>query len=287
MSPERWSTLVSTLMTVELLPADACGVVAFGDGASGILVENRRVCWVAAEGLAPRLTDLLSEHARHHGVDLDELYARARTLQKPVGHLLVQHDLLPPATLDRVLRRHSAESLSLLAASAQPLTWRPRSNGGYAARLAYLPEDVLFDVVDLGHPDERARACAELASYADLPVCGVAFALDTRGELSVPLARIGAPGGLERLLAHGRRARTLYRAARELEDATHYALGVTPDAGHTIVWWRGDQLFALSCEDRVGIAQATARYLAKHRSSACAAPSPLRRVASGIVDHAC
>lgn len=263
MSPESWSAILTALASVESLPPDVSGLVAFGAGASGMLVENRRVCWVVADGLQRRLTDLLTEQASLQGLDLDEVYAHARSQSKPVGQMLVQSGLLSPGALDGVLRRHSAESLSALAETSAHVEWRPRSGAGYSPRFTYLPEEVLFDVVDLEFPDERTRAAAELLRFAAPEILGVTFVLDAQAELSVPIARTGHIESIEALLEIGRRARTLYRAARELEEVPGYMLATLDSGGMMAVWWEDGLLYALCSEERTAIARVTARWFAE------------------------
>ena len=223
-----------------------------------MLVENRRICWVVAPGLQRRLTDLLAGEARLQGLDLDEIHDLAKARNKPLGQLLVQDNLLSAAALDRALRRHSAESMRTLAASSPPLAWRPHLGPGYASRFTYLPEDVLFDVVDLELASLREAAMGILARCAAPEVVAAAFMLDANADLAVPVARVGEQRGLASLAVANGHARLLSRAGRELEATPRYVLAEHAD-GFTVVWWRTQLVFVASSAQRGAIARITSQ----------------------------
>ena len=253
----EWSTVIDALTLAEGAPADASGLVQFGD-AGAMLVENRRICWVVAAGLQRRLTDLLAGEARLQGIDLDEIHVQAQLQNRPLGQLLVQDNLLHAAALDRALRRHSAESLRILAADAAPLAWRPHQGPGYAPRFTYLPEDVLFDVVELELGALREAGIATLARCDSPEVAAAAFLIDVDADFGVPVARVGEPRGLASLAVADGRARLLSRAGRELEATPRYVLAEHAE-GFTVVWWGSQLVYVASSTQRGAIARITAQ----------------------------
>ena len=79
---------------VEELPADATGeLMVTGRGGTpegAVFVENRRVCWAAARGLAGRLGDLLGAPAKLDAARMESIYAECKLTRVLLGEYLVK-----------------------------------------------------------------------------------------------------------------------------------------------------------------------------------------------------
>jgi hypothetical protein len=273
----RWSTLLDVLAFIEGLPPGISGLVSFGtDGAGGILVEDRRVCWAVARGLRRRLTDLLAERSDLSSVDLDELHAQSRAAGVPVGQVMVERGLLAPRVLDIALRRHSAESLVALCRSDEPVRWSPRGGGGYHARFTYRPVDLVFDVVGLEHRAIQLDAQATLAGFAGPGRRGVAFLADDDVRPMIPIAELAAeateagaaPDGelsLGDMFGLADRARSVWFASRELAALPEFTITTAASGASTAIWWRGSIVYAVVCSDRRSLAAVTANLMGHAR----------------------
>src|SRR5262245_50988143 len=81
-------SVLDLLEGVEELPGGAIGTLVIGGGGSpggAILVDDRKVCWVAAQGLGRRLSDLLRAQAvRTIATDeLEQIVAACRDSGEP------------------------------------------------------------------------------------------------------------------------------------------------------------------------------------------------------------
>jgi hypothetical protein len=278
----RWSTLLDVLAFIEGLPPGISGLVSFGaDGAGGILVEDRRVCWAVARGLKRRLTDLLAERSELSSVDLDELYTQSRIAGVPIGQVMVERGLLAPRVLDIALRRHTAESLVALCRSDEPVRWAPRGGGGYHARFTYRPVDLVFDVVGLEHRAVQLDAQATLAGFAGPGRRGVAFLADDDVRPMIPIAELAAEplegsatdagadpdGGLSLgdMFGLADRARAVWFASRELAAFPDFTITTAASGASTAIWWRGSIVYAVVCSDRRSLAAVTATLMGHAR----------------------
>src|SRR5262249_15513945 len=146
--------LIDALAWVERLNPLDSGLLSFSEAhGGGIFAENRRICWVAAQGLQHRLRDLLRDRSILSELEIERFYQRCHSEGRPFGQTLVKEGLIEPPELERVLRRHSAESLIKLCRVPQTLEWSSRGGRGYAPQFTFPALDVLFDAVEVLLPE--------------------------------------------------------------------------------------------------------------------------------------
>jgi hypothetical protein len=258
-----WSKLIDALVRVEDVAPSDSGLLSFevNPELGGILVEKGRICWAAAQGMQQRLRDLLQTFAADRGIDFERIYERCRAEGRLLGQTLVEEGWVTPRELESALRRHSAESLIALCSDDDELTaWRSRGGNGYSPRFTFRPIDVLLDVASLYAPDLQDLARTELAAFDAPDRHGAAFCIEPGYAIAVPVAAFGVLT-VHELATLGRWARTLPQATLELGATPSFTLAATA-AGNTIaVWWRGELLFAVACDDRRSIAEVVARHL--------------------------
>lgn len=262
MTAINWASLMDALVRVERLGQSDSGLLSFGSPqAGGIFVERGRICWVAVRGLGQRLRDLLLVHCSIDAAELDRVSERCRAQGKLVGQTLVEEGLIQPAELERALRQHSAECLLELCRDPLPTHWTPRAGRGYTPRFTFHAEDLLLDAVGSFFPEQQQAARAELARLGASGHRAAAFAFDPTRECLLPIAAVGSPG-VEALRSLGQWATSMPVVSRELATEPTFSLASTEDGEAALVWWRESLLFAISCDDRVGLAAATALHLA-------------------------
>lgn len=254
MTEWSWAMLLEILTQVEDdLPSHA-GMISYAGG--GVFVEDGRVCWAAANGMAKRLTDLLSQKARP-GADLTALYRECRAAKRPLGETLVETGVVSVDDLASSLRRHTAESLIEIVNTSSTGTWTAHA-GGYAPQFTFTPLETYFDVVDIVLGPTHETAAAGLSVLARPTRRGAAFI--SFGDVVVPVASSGDVA-LRDLWALGAWSASLRAAAHELAVEPSFALGTTDTGDTTVVWWRGNVTFALTGEDRAAVAEMTSYHL--------------------------
>lgn len=259
MTEWSWAMLLEILTQVEdELPSNA-GVISYAGG--GVFVEDGRVCWAAAKGMANRLTDLLAQKARP-GVDLAAVYRQCRDAHRPLGEALVESGAVSVDDLAMSLRRHTAESLIEIVNVASTGTWTAR-DGGYAPQFTFTPLETYFDVVEIVLGGLHRMGATELSVLARPERRGAAFA--PLGDVIVPIACSGEVV-LRDLWILGAWASSLRDAAHELAVDPGFALGTTDAGQTTVVWWRDDLTFALIGEDRAAVTEMISFHLRRGRA---------------------
>lgn len=262
MNAVNWVSLTDALVRVERLTEADSGLLSFGAlQTGGIFVEQGRVCWVAVRGLGQRLRDLLLVHCSIDADELDRVSERCRARGKLVGQTLVEEGWLRPAELEKALRQHSAECLLELCREPLPTRWSSHAGRGYAPRFTFRAEDLLLDAVGAFFPQQQLAARAELARLAARGHRAAAFAFDPARECLLPVAAVGSPG-VEALRSLGQWATSMPMVSRELATEPTFSLASSAEGEAALVWWREGLLFAVSCDDRVSLASATALHLA-------------------------
>jgi hypothetical protein len=164
---------------VEQLPDGTAGELLFrGTGATSegaLFVENRRVCWSAARGLARRLSDLLAAPAKLDAEHMESIYAACTRKRIPLGEYLVDAGLLTPSDLRSALLRHTTESLHALCGPGSSAEWVPRRSGGYNSQFTFSTTEVLARTLAESHQALAACAATELAEAFDGRDWGAAF----------------------------------------------------------------------------------------------------------------
>lgn len=116
-------------------PSDVRGVV---------FVEGGRVCWAAARGLAPRLTELLTlRAAAMSGETMEDLFRRCRDEGVPLGEFLVARGIIQSNDLRSVLLEHTVESLAKLCKPDSEGSFTLRSGKGYSPRFTFRTAEIL------------------------------------------------------------------------------------------------------------------------------------------------
>lgn len=263
MSQVDWQALLEALVCVEELAAGQAGMLLFGAREGCIFVEDRRICWAAAQGLESRLRDLLRPRLGLDDAELDHIYDESRRAGQPFGQHGVARGLIEPRELEHALRRHSAESLVKLCDSPKPLRWTPRVGHGYAPRFTFPSLVTLFDVTELVLPGLRAAALDELAPVLGAGRRATSFYYDAALDLAVPLAAERYPTSLAATCELGRWAACLPRATRELAAAPSFTLATNSDGSTSCVWWHDSLLHVCVCDDLASLAIVTAHHLAR------------------------
>jgi hypothetical protein len=182
------------LRLVEALGPHATGALQLhGEQANGsILVEQERVCWVAASGLAARLTDLLRAEVQPplSVAQMEMLYQGCRTKGEPLGQMLLRHGHVTHRGLRGALHRHTLEALTALAC-ADDLAWRwvPHRRQRYDARFSFSAVSLLLCVAaSAGAAADRAALQAQVPAGG----WGLAFRVAEAGVPRLAFAQ-GAP----------------------------------------------------------------------------------------------
>jgi len=104
------------------------GVIVRGS----IFIEDGRICWAAAHGLARRLTQLLQKPSNIDTETMESYFRLCQVENVPLGELLVSRGVVEPEDLRAALLQHTIESLALLCGgdtsttSPATATFRPR-----------------------------------------------------------------------------------------------------------------------------------------------------------------
>jgi hypothetical protein len=263
-------TVIELLERVEELPDGATGTLVIGGGGSpggAILVDDRRVCWVAAQGLGRRLSDLLRAQAvRAIGTEeLEAIVAACRESGEPLGQALLARGLITEPALVRALKRHSTESLIAVARGSPEVNWVPRERG-FAPRHHIATATLLAEV---GAASRWGGHAPSLGWMTECKARGAAFAraiaASGREEVAqlVPVAEIGmAHAGARGLLELGSWAAASIAALRAIDAEVPCAL-FDDGAGHRCAGWRRGVLVHVAvCDDEVALARVVARVYA-------------------------
>lgn len=270
-SPFDLGAIIELLEHVEELPAGASGTLLVKGGGSpggAIMVDDRQICWVAAQGLGRRLSDLLRTSAvRSIGTDeLEQIVLACRDTGEPLGQALLARGLITEAALVRALRRHSTESLIAVGRGSPELTWTPRAQG-------FPPRHRLPTATLLAEVGATARWGGHAPSLGWLTECkarGAAFARpqiggDVRADdpMLTPVAEVGmAAAGARGLLELGRWTASSIDAVRAIDPEVGCAL-FDDDAGRRCAGWRRGVLVLVAvCDDDVTLARVVSRVYA-------------------------
>jgi len=265
-SPLDLGTIIELLERVEELPEGATGsLVISGGGSPGgaILVDDRHICWVAAQGLGRRLSDLLRAQAVRAIAteELEEIVAACRESGEPLGQALLARGLITEQALMRALKRHSTESLIAVARGSPEITWVPRERG-FAPR-HHLPTASLL--AEVGATARWGGHAPSLGWMTEIKARGAAFAKPPgapSGQLT-PVAELGmAKVGARGLLELGSYAAASIDALKAVDPEVACAL-FDDDLGHRCAGWRrGVLLHVAVCDDDVALARVVSRVYA-------------------------
>ncbi|MBX3207304.1 MAG: hypothetical protein KF764_19815 [Labilithrix sp.] len=231
---------------VDRLSHDAAGeilVAREGTLARGaVFVEGGRVCWAAARGLAPRLTELL---IRSSGVDAETMESNFRHCKLagvPLGELLVARGLVRDAELRAALLQHTIESMDALCHEDASASWRPRP-GGYSPRFTFTTSEVLARSLGHAHRGLAAASDRALDVFSNAPPgeWGAAFIRGGAFAAPSPIAARGfLPETAAAVLRVGKWAASALDVAATFQSEDAF-LTAMEAGGSSLVAWRHDQ----------------------------------------------
>lgn len=248
---------VAILTEIEGLPADAAGVLSFGDRGT-ILVESGSICWAMASSMPQRLTELL-RHQRNPPIDrayLQSLVLECQTTHKPLGEALLASGHISETGLRSALFRQTAEAIAHMARMGVASTsFVPHASASYDARFRYAPLEVLSA---LGARNERALAASASAQLArtigpaDGPfgaqASGFACIAEHAATWPTLIASRGA-SDIPRALALGRWALEVFSAVRGFTHELSVVAGRCEDEQHLVAWRDGGIHFVACCSN--------------------------------------
>ncbi len=240
-------------------PSDLCDFVDQMDGAAvgelvvrgpsrevrGIVfIEDRRVCWAAARGLARRLTELLLGRAPGISADaMEELFRRCKQEGTPLGELLVARGVVAPDDLRAALLEHTAESLGvLLSPGDAEVGWCVRPGPGYSARFTFHTAEVLARTARRSMSREEQVLAGEIDTALESAFgrggWGAAF-IRGSGAAPVPVAVFGElPATTRDVLRVGKWAASALDLASTFQDADALVSADAPGSDSVFVAWR-------------------------------------------------
>ncbi len=195
-SPSAVSAVQRLLGYIDDLPSGATGALHFGD-LGVILLESRKICWVAVRSMRNRLTDIL----RHQSTppvprgDVEQIYKRCKETGTPIGEALVASGLASEAGLRAALLKHNGEALVTLALSGvTPHASVVHSKTGYDPKYAFSPCEML---ARLGSFDDLARATVAQLELNQMAVADSVGAAFVRGSAAAGALLIAVTPGCD------------------------------------------------------------------------------------------
>jgi hypothetical protein len=250
------SSPVDVCSFVEELGPDAVGELQLGaNGAShgAVFVEQGRVCWAAARGLARRFTELLVAHTGASARTVEDVVVGCLADGSPFGERLVEASVVSPSQLRATLLQHAAESLHVACREPAFGTWCPRRQRGYASRFTFTAAEMLARTLAEENVDAARVGKALLEALLDRDDGGAVFV--RRADRSTP--QPVALAGVFRADARG-----LIRAGKWAASALDVAAdnGAEPfiAASHediTLVAWTSGALLMVATTTPLGAAR--------------------------------
>lgn len=247
------SSPVDVCSFVEELGPDAVGEIVLGDGGDhrgAVFVENGRVCWAAARGLARRFTELLVAHTGAPARAVEDVVVGCLADGTPFGERLVEACVVSPSQLRATLLQHAAESLYVACREPAFGTWCPRRHRGYASRFTFTAAEMLARTLAEENTDEARAGEHILDTLLDDGEGGAVFV--RRADRSSP----------QPVALRGRwsvDARGMIRAGKWAASAIDVATdnGAEPfiaasRGGHTLVAWGTRKLVVVASTTELG-----------------------------------
>lgn len=166
--------------------------IAGEDGARGaIFVEQGRVCWAAAHGLAPRLTQLLLSRASIPPTEMESIFRSCKAERTPLGEHLIRLGVLREGDLRSALLQHTVESVGRLAGSPACATWCPRPGKGYSPKFTFTTAELFAFAGGERHRSLLDQVTPLLATSFDTG-WGAAFIRTEECAYPEPIAMFGS-----------------------------------------------------------------------------------------------
>jgi len=225
---------------IDDLSTDQSGELVFleaGDTPAGaVFVENGRVCWAAARGLARRLSDLLAASANLDANAMESLYDECKRQRRPLGEFLVETQRMTAGDLRAALLKHTTESLNALCTHDSNAAWIPRRSGGYSPRFTFSTVELLARTCAESHPSLAVSASAELADAFGESDWGAAFVRSETRAAPEPIALFGdVPAKVETLLRLGRWSSSSLDVTTSLDEDLGFVATIL-DGGALVAW---------------------------------------------------
>ena len=179
---------------VDELERAATGELVLDDGAplGSVFIEQGRICWAAAVGLAARLTDLLAARTGMDARTMEDFYRTCAAEGAPLGEYLVERAVIEALDLRLALAQHTVESLVRMTDRARRGVWYPKAKGGYSPRFTLGTAEVLARAGELGHVEAAAAARAEIEECFAEHEWAVAFVRDGLRAVPCPVLLWGS-----------------------------------------------------------------------------------------------
>jgi hypothetical protein len=174
---------------VDELEQSATGELVVEDGAplGAVFIEQGRICWAAAIGLAARLTDLLAARTGMGAKTIEDFYRACVAEGTPLGEYLVERAVIEAVDLRLALVQHTVESLVRMKNRGRRGVWYPKPTGGYSPRFTVGTAEVLARAGELGHAAAAAAARVEIEECFVEDEWAVAFVRDRLRAVPCPV----------------------------------------------------------------------------------------------------
>lgn len=241
-------TAVELCAFVDRLSSDDAGELHVfrndGDVHGTVFVERGRVCWAAARGLAPRLSQLLGEAARVAPDRLAQLVLQCRQEGRPLGEVFVERGGVPAEDLRRTLFQHSVESLQHLCSTETQGAWRAKRKT-YSPRFTFDTSELLARAVARVHGAYAEPSASALAAFSSLRTgeWGAAFLRIPSLAAPLPIAVTGTwPERSLTLMKVGKWAASTLDVSRIFQDEDALVSTFEGGEGGSLVAWRSGEL---------------------------------------------
>lgn len=249
--PARGMTVrseVDVCAFIDDLPPDSTGELVLRSGAAktkgAVFIEDGRICWAAARGLARRLSDLLAASAHLDREAMELLVHACKRDGTPLGQYLVAAGVVTADELRSALLKHTAESLHMMCDAGASAEWNVRRSGQYSPSFTFTTTELLPRALAEGHAPLAASIASELAEAFPGRDWGAAFARGGWRAAPDPIAVQGAwPDKVEVLFRLGRWAASALDVTTPLHDASAFVSAFTGTSA-IVAWRSGDAILA-------------------------------------------
>lgn len=249
MKPLPLTASAAILELIEGFGPSATGTLLFG-GKGAVHVELGRICWATVPHMRRRLTDRLCERSQQlpFGDALAAELAWCRNTDTPMGEHLVKSAAVSALQLRACLREHTADALTLIAASGHPPSaWADQQKSRYDTRFAFSTAEVQAAIVELGAPVEARAIRRELRSYMDFGATGAVLLREDDDARAIPIAIVnGRRLGLSNLSRQFSWAAPTVERPPSIEPGTPIASGIQPDGSLKLAWSSAGLIFLVS-----------------------------------------
>lgn len=221
-----------------------------------IFIERGRVCWAAAHGLAPRLTELLIAQSGVDTTTMQRLYRECRKDGLPLGEQLVARGIVSAEQLRGALAQHTIESIDALCVDEATAHFRPRA-GGYNPHFTLNTSEILTKLCArknaVASTDGDARL--QVFSSGSAEEWGALFLRDRSAAFPLPVAMRGnPPDRAVALLRYGQWAASTLDVASAVSDSDVF-VSTKQANGTFFVAWHVEGAFVAGCMHAQGPAR--------------------------------